>query len=187
LSGNKSFRYVVVVAALILGSHAMHDAFAVIRWNSAGVSPTTVSILWSEAVAAEVLVFFLIGPPIIDRIGPKGAAMLAALAGAIRWIVMSQTTDVAAIAAVQPLHGFTFALLHLACMRMIHEAIPVHLAATAQAIYAFGATIASAALTYLSGLLYGQFGAPAFLAMALLCAIAIPISLGLPGRRAAPA
>ena len=42
----------------------MHDAFA-IRWRAAGLSPATVSVLWSEAVAAEVLVFFLIGPALV--------------------------------------------------------------------------------------------------------------------------
>jgi PPP family 3-phenylpropionic acid transporter len=178
----RPFRYVFGVSALVLGSHAMHDAFAVIRWNSAGMSPTTVSILWSEAVLAEVLVFFVLGPRLIDWLGPKGAAALAAVAGVIRWIVMSQTADVAAIAVVQPFHGLTFALLHLACMRVISASIPSRLAATAQAVYAFGATIASAILTYSSGLLYGQFGATAFLAMAILAALAIPAALALPGR-----
>jgi PPP family 3-phenylpropionic acid transporter len=101
----------------------------------------------------------------------------------IRWIVMSQTADVAAIAVVQPFHGLTFALLHLACMRVISASIPSALAATAQAVYAFGATIASAVLTYLSGILYGQFGATAFLTMAILAALAIPVAFGLPGRR----
>ena len=38
----------------------MHDAFAVIRWSAAGISPVTASLLWSESVAAEVLVFFVI-------------------------------------------------------------------------------------------------------------------------------
>jgi PPP family 3-phenylpropionic acid transporter len=36
------FRQLVLVAALILGSHAMHDVFAVIRWRAAGVSPAIV-------------------------------------------------------------------------------------------------------------------------------------------------
>jgi PPP family 3-phenylpropionic acid transporter len=31
------------VAALILGSHAMQDAFAVIRWRAVGISPATAS------------------------------------------------------------------------------------------------------------------------------------------------
>jgi PPP family 3-phenylpropionic acid transporter len=53
------FRRVVLVAALILGSHAMHDTFAVIRWRAAGISPQAVSLLWSLSVAAEVVVFFL--------------------------------------------------------------------------------------------------------------------------------
>ena len=108
------FRNLILVAALILGSHAMHDAFAVIRWSAAGISPGTVSLLWSESVAAEVLVFFVIGPALVTRLTPAGAAAIAALAGMLRWAVMAQTTDVMALALVQPLHGITFALLHLA-------------------------------------------------------------------------
>jgi MFS transporter, PPP family, 3-phenylpropionic acid transporter len=48
----REFRLLIVIAALILGSHAMHDAFAVIRWEAAGISPPTASVLWSESVAA---------------------------------------------------------------------------------------------------------------------------------------
>jgi MFS transporter, PPP family, 3-phenylpropionic acid transporter len=80
---------------------------------------------------------------------------------------------------VQPLHGLTFALLHLACMRIIALAVPIHLAATAQALYAVGAGAATGLLTLLSGQLYGQLGAHAFLAMALLCALALLPALGL--------
>jgi PPP family 3-phenylpropionic acid transporter len=177
---NAVFRHVIAISALVFGSHAMHDAFAVIRWSAAGISPITTSLLWSEAVVSEVVVFFLIGPLVVNRFGPGGAAALAAIAGIVRWTVMSQTTDVAALALVQPLHGCTFALLHLACMRLIGFSVSRGLAATAQSIYAFGSAIASAALTYLSGILYEQFGAAGFLAMALLCALAIPTALMLP-------
>ena len=75
------FRQLVLVAALVLGSHAMHDAFAVIRWRAAGVSPAMVSVLWSESVAAEVLVFFLLGPALVTWLTPAGALVVAALAG----------------------------------------------------------------------------------------------------------
>jgi PPP family 3-phenylpropionic acid transporter len=173
------FRRLVLVAALVYGSHAMHDVFAVIRWNAAGIDTTATSLLWSEAVAAEVFVFFWIGPALLDRIGPRGAAALAAAAGILRWVVMSQSTALAALALVQPLHGFTFALLHLACMRIIALIVPIHLAATAQALYAVGAGAAVALVTLLSGQLYGQLGAHAFLAMALLCALALRPALGL--------
>jgi MFS transporter, PPP family, 3-phenylpropionic acid transporter len=63
------FRRVILVATLVLGSHALHDTFAVIRWTAAGVSSVTVSVLWSESVAAEVVVFFLIGPWLVRRLG----------------------------------------------------------------------------------------------------------------------
>ena len=67
------FRNLVLVAALVLGSHAMHDAFAVIRWSAAGIGPATASLLWSESVAAEVVVFFVIGPALVTRLTPAGA------------------------------------------------------------------------------------------------------------------
>jgi PPP family 3-phenylpropionic acid transporter len=172
-----AFRNLVLVAALILGSHAMHDAFAMIRWRAAGVSPATASLLWSESVAAEVLVFFAIGPALIARLTPAGAIALAALAGVLRWTVMAQTSDVIALALVQPLHGITFALLHLACMRLIARTVPDGLEGTAQAIYAtVGIGAATALITLLSGILYSGLGAQGFLAMAALCALALPLT-----------
>jgi PPP family 3-phenylpropionic acid transporter len=174
------FRRLVLVAALVLGSHAMHDAFAVIRWSAAGIGPASVSILWSEAVAAEVVVFFLIGPALVSRLGPVGALFLAASAGVLRWIVVAQSTDVLALALVQPLHGFTFALLHLACMRLLADIVPPGLAATAQAIYGtLGVGAATALLTVASGPLYARYGAQGFWVMAGLCAAALPLTLGL--------
>ncbi|MBV9968685.1 MAG: MFS transporter, partial [Xanthobacteraceae bacterium] len=70
------FRLLLVIAALVLGSHAMHDSFAVIRWEAAGITPATASLLWSESVAAEVVVFVLLGPRLLDRIGATRAMTL---------------------------------------------------------------------------------------------------------------
>jgi PPP family 3-phenylpropionic acid transporter len=171
------FRNLVLVAALILGSHAMHDAFAVIRWSAAGVSPATASLLWSESVAAEVLVFFVIGPALVTQLTPAGALAVAALAGMLRWAVMAQTTAVIALALVQPLHGITFALLHLACMRLIARIVPPGLEGTAQAIYGtVGIGAAIALLTLVSGALYAHIGAQGFWVMAALCALAFPLT-----------
>jgi PPP family 3-phenylpropionic acid transporter len=174
------FRRVVLVAALILGSHAMHDAFAVIRWRAAGINPQTVSLLWSMSVAAEVVVFFLIGPWLLRKLTPAGAIALAGLAGAARWLVAAFTADVAALALIQPLHGFTFALLHLACMRLLADTVPAQLAATAQAIYGtVGIGAATALLTLLSGWLYARMGPHAFAVMSVLCLAGLPIAASL--------
>ena len=174
--GLPAFRMLVLVAALIVGSHAMHDAFAMIRWREAGIAPGTASVLWSLAVAAEVVVFFFIGPRLVTRLTPPGAIALAAGAGILRWMVMALTTEVVALALVQPLHGITFALLHLACMRLIARIVPGGLEGTAQALYAtVGIGGASALVMVASGTLYSRFGPEAFWAMAALCAAALPL------------
>ena len=154
----------MLTAALVLGSHAMHDSFAMISWNAAGIDTGTASLIWSESVAAEVIMFFLFGPALLNRLGPGRAAALAAGAGILRWAVMATSTQVIALSLIEPLHGFTFALLHLACMRVIAETVPSHLAATAQALYGtLAAGAANALLTLGSGWLYAHFGVGGFL------------------------
>lgn len=174
------FRRLVLAAALVLGSHALHDGFSMIRWSEAGIGPGAASLLWSEAVVAEVAVFFFLGPALLARLGPGAAIVIASLAGALRWAVMALSGSVLAAALVQPLHGLTFALLHLACMRLIARLVPAGLEGTAQAAYAtLGVGVASALLAAASGLLYARFGPAAFWAMALLSAAAVPLGLKL--------
>src|SRR5688572_23004091 len=126
------YRNMVLVAALVLGSHAMHDAFAVIRWSGAGIGAPTASALWSLAVIAEVAVFFVIGPPLIERLSPRGAITLAAAAGMLRWAVMAQSTNLGAPGLGQPRPAFRFGLLHLACMPITARLGPPGLEAPAR-------------------------------------------------------
>jgi MFS transporter, PPP family, 3-phenylpropionic acid transporter len=172
----RAFARVTFIGALVLGSHAMYDSFAVIRWREAGISPATIGLLWSESVGAEVLVFLLIGTPLLRVVKPTGALACAASCGVLRWGVMAQTTELTALALIQPLHGFTFALLHLASMRLITDTVPSALAGTAQAVYGLvGVGGATAVLMILSGWLYMHYGPAGFWAMALLCIVALPV------------
>jgi PPP family 3-phenylpropionic acid transporter len=146
-----------------------------IRWREAGIPSAITSVLWSESVAAEVLVFLWVGPFILNRLRATTALTIAALFGIARWTVLAQTTAIGLLALVEPLHGFTFALFHLACMRIIAQTVPSDLAGTAQAVYgAIGIGGTTALLTIGSGWLYARFGASAFLAMAGLCLVALP-------------
>ncbi len=58
----------MAVASLVEGSHALHDSFAVIRWEQAGIGPDAAGLLWSEAVVSEVLVFIWLGRRLLDRL-----------------------------------------------------------------------------------------------------------------------
>lgn len=176
-----AFRRLVAVAALVIGSHAVHDAFAVIRWRAAGLSPATASLLWAEAVAAEVLVFLVVGPTLLARLGPAGALALAAGAGILRWSVAALTVAVPVLVGIQALHGLTFALLHLAAMQILGRTVPPGLAATAQTLYGtLGLGIATTLATLAAGPLYGALGAGAFWVMAGACAAVLPLVRGLP-------
>jgi MFS transporter, PPP family, 3-phenylpropionic acid transporter len=173
----RAFRWLLLVSALVLGSHALHDTFAVIRWRDAGISTATASVLWSESVAAEVVVFLFVGPRLLRRLGPANAAMVAAGAAVVRWSVLGATAKIVALALVEPLHGLTFALFHLAAMRLISTTVPHHLAATAQALYGTVAVgISTALLTIVSGPLYASLQGAAFWVMAILCVAAIPLT-----------
>ncbi len=175
-----TFNRLMLVAALIGGSHALHDGFEVIRWRAAGMTAAEASVLWTTAVAAEVVVFFFLGRPMLDRLGPGRATMLCALAGVVRWSIAAQTAWFPVMAMIEPLHGLTFALLHLACMDLLGQVVPARLAATAQAVYgtvAIGAT--SVAVTLAAGPLYGHLGAAAFWVMAAMCAAALPVARGI--------
>ncbi len=168
------FRLVVLLASLILGSHAMHDAFIMILWGNLGISAGVSGILWAESVAAEVLVFWL-APSWLRHIRPETGMALAAAAAVLRWALTSGLGSIVAFAAIEPLHGLTFALLHLCCMRVISAVVPPALAASAQALYAFGIGMTTTLLTLSSGWLYSRFGAGGFWAMAALAALSLPV------------
>src|SRR5205807_1887351 len=116
---NRAFLWLIIIAALVLGSHAMHDAFAIIAWNAAGIGASTASMLWSGSVAAEVLVFLAVGPWLLRQVGPLVGIAIGAVAAVVRWTVMAQTSSIAALAVIEPLHGLSFALFHLSCMRVL--------------------------------------------------------------------
>ncbi len=171
----RPFRQIMAIAALILGSHALHDGFALIAWTKAGVSPRIAAFLWSEGVIAEIVVFFALGPWLLARLGARGALALAVAAAVLRWTVMAFTTAPAVMAFTEPLHGLTFALLHLACMGVIARNVPADLAASAQALYgAVAVGAANAALTAASGAIFARYGAHGFAFMAALCLLAAP-------------
>ncbi|WP_204165277.1 MFS transporter [Methylobacterium radiodurans] len=172
-----AFRRTLLVAALVVGAHGLHEAFAMILWRSSGIGAGAAGLLWAEAVAAEVLVFLGVGPPLLARIGLAGGLALAAGAGALRWVIAAQTTALPWLVGAQALHGLSFALLHLACLGLIAETVPPRLRATALTLYgSVGLGLAGALVTLASGPLYAAFGARAFWAMAALSLAALPLA-----------
>ena len=130
------FLPLMALAALVMSSHALHDGFEVLCWEDGGIGPGAAGLLWSEGGPGRGGRF---------RRGRPDAAALARAGGLSRPGCQRRdralerhcclTAWLPAMALVEPLHGLTFALLHLACMQMLSVVVTPALAATAQGIY----------------------------------------------------
>lgn len=173
------FLRLLLLSGLIQSSHAAYYAFGSIHWGAAGHSPFTIGLLWAEGVVGEVALF-LFGRPLLERLGARGMALLAAGAGLLRWLVMAETVWLPALLLTQLLHALSFGAQHLAAMHLILRLVPPQMAGTAQSLHsALGVGLLMGAATYLSGPGYAALGGGVFLLMAGLCALALPLALTL--------
>jgi len=167
------FRRILPIAALIQGSHAVYYAFSTLHWQAAGLGTGFIGLLWALGVLAEVALF-LHGRRFVERLGLRGLVLLAAGAGVLRWSVTAATSEPAILLLAQLLHGATFGAMHLALIRAL-VALPAALSGRAQTLAASAIGAATGGLMWLGGSLYAGLGGGAFLAMALLCAIALAL------------
>ena len=129
-----NFLLFVFSASLLQSSHAGLYGFASRHWSDAGVDEEIIGLLWAEGVVAEVLVFSL-GAFLIKRLGPARLMMLAGAAGLVRWGVLSSTTDLTWLIAIQALHGLTFSGTHIAVFAFIQQNVPEEQSASAQGLF----------------------------------------------------
>lgn len=167
-----AFRRILLVAALIQGSHAAYYAFGSIHWAESGISGTAIGLLWAWSVVAEVALFAW-GRGVADRLGARGLAMLAAGAGLLRWGITAETVALPALVMAQALHALTFGAMHLATMRVMQQAIPHAVAGTAQTLLAAGIGAVMMMATLAAGQGYAAFGPAVFWGMAGMCGVAI--------------
>jgi len=178
-----AFRLTVLASALIQGAHAAYYSFAALRWRAAGIPDGIVGLLIAEGIVAEIALFVW-GRRLVERIGAGRLTMLAAGISAVRWTALAFIVDPWALAALQVLHAGTFAFQHLSAMLVLGR-IGEARAATAQGwLSALGYALPTAGLVWLSGQLYARQPALAFLAMAAVATLALPVGARL--RRAVP-
>lgn len=170
------FRRVLLVSALIQGSHAAYYAFGSIHWEQSGVAPSVIGLLWAWSVVAEVALFAW-GRPVADRLGARGLAMVAAGAGLLRWAITAESVALPALVVAQALHALTFGAMHLATMRVMQQAIPAQVAGTAQTLLAAGIGAAMMAGTLAAGWGYQAIGAGVFWGMGAMCAAGFALLL----------
>ena len=165
LWSNPALLAVAAAASLIQGSHALFYGFSTLEWLAAGISGTTIGVLWGIGVLAEIVLFafsarLTVGPAVLLMIGAAGAVL--------RWGAMAFDPPAAVLPVLQLLHAASFGAAHLGAMGFLARAVPRELAATAQGLVATASGIVMAAATGLSGLIYAASGSLAYLVMAAM-------------------
>lgn len=166
-----AFILFLLATGLNAASHSVLYSFGTLTWRTAGIDDVTISALWAESVAIEI-VLMLFGGWLLGRIGVCGLIGLGLAAGLVRWTAMAFTTELWALVLLQALHSCTFAATHLGAMAFLQRALPANGVAIGQSLYYALGTGAMQALIYqFSGLLYAEVGQLAFLGMTVVCAI----------------
>jgi PPP family 3-phenylpropionic acid transporter len=173
LLSSRPFLLFMLAAGCCQASHAVLYSFGTLTWRAAGLSDVTISLLWAESVAVEILLMLGSGW-LLARLGACGMIGLALACGLVRWLGMAFTTDLAALVFLQALHAGTFAACHLGAMAFIQRALPASGVALGQSVYyALGTGAAQAVIFQLSGVLYAEYGQRAFLGMFVVSAVGV--------------
>lgn len=154
-------------AGMIQASHGVYYGFSVLQWRSDGLDGVAIGALWALAVVSEIVLFALSGR-LPAAFGPRTLLLFGAGGAFVRWSAMALDPPAAALPALQCLHALSYGATHLGTMGFVMRAAPPHLGATAQGYLVTVLGAVMAASMGLSGWLYAQYGAAAYLAMATL-------------------
>jgi PPP family 3-phenylpropionic acid transporter len=103
--------------------------------------------------------------------------LVGAAAATIRFSIMSFQPDTAATVVLQAMHSLTFGASHLGAMAALTAFAPAGMRGRAQGIYGSLAALTTAVATIASGIIYREYGAGVFAAMAPLGAFGFVLTL----------
>jgi PPP family 3-phenylpropionic acid transporter len=161
-----AFITVVAAASLIQSSHAVYYGFSALEWHGNGLDGTAIAALWGLGVIAEIVLFAVSGrlPPFFQ---PITLLMIGAAGATLRWSAMAFNPPDVVLPFLQLLHAASFGATHLGALGFVARHAPHGQSATAQGYLSIAQGVVFAAMTGVSGWLYGAFGARAYAAMAL--------------------
>ena len=161
-----AFVAVLAAASLIQSSHAVFYGFSALQWRSEGLDGSAIAGLWALGVAAEIVLFALQGR-LPAHLTPAMLVVVGGLGATLRWSVMALNPPALLLPLVQLLHALSFGATHLGALGFVAQRAAAGQGATAQGYLALAIGTTMAAMTGLSGVLYGAYGVRAYAAMAL--------------------
>lgn len=140
-------------------AHGALYAFYSIYLVENGYSTTTVGVLWTLGVVAEIGVFVAL-PALFRRYSLRAILIASFAAAAARFVVIGWGVEsLALLALAQLLHGLTFGAYHAAAIAAVHRMFGAALAVRGQALYAsLSYGLGGVTGMALSGWAWGAFG-----------------------------
>jgi PPP family 3-phenylpropionic acid transporter len=167
----------VLTASLIQSTHAVYYAFGTLNWQKLGYGDSTIGVLWSVGILAEITLFAFSGR-VVARVGAVRMMTIGAALAALRWTAMAFSPPLWLLFPLQTLHAASYCAAHLGTLHFLTRATPRTLAATAQSLYASFATgIMMGVMTLVAGKLFAGYGPKAYLLGSVVGALALAGSL----------
>ncbi|MDR6758374.1 PPP family 3-phenylpropionic acid transporter [Mycoplana sp. BE70] len=176
LAGQMDVQLMMLGAALVNASHGMFYAFSAILWGAEGFSGTEIGLLFSVGVAAEVL-FFIVSARLCRRFSLWTMIVFGSAVAMFRWVAFPHDLGFFGYFALQSLHAFTFAAIHVGVQGRIIERLAEEKEASTQGLYFFYNGIFMALTTFLSGYLFAWYGIDGFYAMSVVAALGLVLVL----------
>jgi PPP family 3-phenylpropionic acid transporter len=177
LMRSRLFLAFLLAVGAVQAAHAAFYAFGTLHWAAQGLSSGWAGALWAIGVTVEIGLMAFSGALVL-RIGAAGLILLGASASVVRWLAMGFDPPLAALIALQALHGVTYGATHIGAFYLITRAVPAGQAGTAQALYAsITAGIAMGGATLLAGQLYAVHGGHTYWAMAAVAGVGLAASI----------
>ena len=163
---------------LMMATQSANFVFYSILMVENGHSKSTVGILWSLGVVAEIAIFVLL-PKINARFSPQVLFAFSFLVTAFRYLLVGWFPGSLALQLIAQVgHAFTYGAWHAATMAMLHQWFPGQLGARGQALYtSFAFGLGGALGGIAAGVAWESIGAAwMFTAMSALMLAAFAIS-----------
>ena len=164
---------VLAAAACIQASHAALYGFASIDWRARGFPGPAIGSLWAVGVAAEIVLFALLGPMVGGARGALRCLMLGGAAATVRFAAMAFEPSLPAAFALQALHGLSFGATHLGTMAALALLAPPVFRGRTQGLLSSSLAIVTAGASVMSGAIFRNAGSLAFAAMVPLAGLGL--------------
>ena len=171
---NRPFLALVLVSALLQASHAAYYVVSALVWRAEGYDDAAIAWFWIEGVVAEI-VLLAYGRRLLLRLPPATLIAIGGLGGLLRWGLMATGPGLPLLLALQLLHAFSFAIVHLATVTLVARVVPQGRLSSGQSLLAAIQTGIFLSLAMaLAGQLYEDHGAwAAYGAMAVSCGLGL--------------